>query len=769
MIPRLPRFPFSIARRPSLRRAAGALVLAASAHLPAAAAADIGPRDLAPYNVIWDAPSEDSSGSMPLGNGEIGVNLWVEKSTGDVLLYLARGDAWTENVVLYRGDYGLAKVGRVRVKLGNAAFLKPARFRQEFDLATASVTVEADGTKLRAWVDANRPVVHLEFTAPAPFRLRTEIETYRKAEMRGTLKFQKVLYSDSLKPAGGGDALILSRDTLLPPQPSQIGWCYRNQNPYRIPELENWTFGALVRSAAMKSDGASALESREPAADQRLEIAAFAFPADSVADWQREAEARLDKNPAPDPAAAWAAHVAWWHDFWNRSFIFVEGDPDARALTQGYLLGRQLQAFQGRGAYPIKFNGGLFNFDNVCRVRSLQTGEFEVRPVNGDYREWGGHYWFQNTRPMYWPMMASGDFDLMRPFFRMYRDILFRNEKDVRTHYDHAGAYLAETAPFIGGLPKITADQEGNHTRHYYTPILEMSVLLLDYFDHTRDETFAREYLVPMTDLGLTFFREHFPRDEQGRLRIEPANSAEMFWKTRNPVTDVAGLHYLLPRLLELPDSCVPPETRARWREMLAILPPIPQRREGDLTRLLPYEFAADEKAYNKENPELYAIYPFRLFTVGQGAENQKIGRANFDLRRFKRAGCWYQDPVQAALVGDADSAARDTLHALTNRDPRCRFPAFWAAGNDYTPDFDNGGHGLHALQLMLLQSVGKSLYIAPAWPRKWNARFRLHAASNTVVEGSIQDGVPTLLAFTPAARRADAVLPDSPRPLSVP
>jgi hypothetical protein len=30
-------------------------------------------------DVTWDTPSADSAGSMPLGNGDIGVNLWVEK------------------------------------------------------------------------------------------------------------------------------------------------------------------------------------------------------------------------------------------------------------------------------------------------------------------------------------------------------------------------------------------------------------------------------------------------------------------------------------------------------------------------------------------------------------------------------------------------------------------------------------------------------------------------------------------------------------------
>ena len=47
------------------------------------------------YNVEWNTPSENSAGSMPLGNGELGANLWVEKN-GDLLFYLSRTDAISE-------------------------------------------------------------------------------------------------------------------------------------------------------------------------------------------------------------------------------------------------------------------------------------------------------------------------------------------------------------------------------------------------------------------------------------------------------------------------------------------------------------------------------------------------------------------------------------------------------------------------------------------------------------------------------------------------
>ena len=41
-------------------------------------AASLFASDASRYNVVWRAPSRDSQGSMPLGNGDVGLNAWVE-------------------------------------------------------------------------------------------------------------------------------------------------------------------------------------------------------------------------------------------------------------------------------------------------------------------------------------------------------------------------------------------------------------------------------------------------------------------------------------------------------------------------------------------------------------------------------------------------------------------------------------------------------------------------------------------------------------------
>ena len=142
------------------------------------------------------------------------------------------------------------------------------------------------------------------------------------------------------------------------------------------------------------------------------------------------------------------------------------------------------------------------------------------------------------------------------------------------------------------------------------------------------------------------------------------------------------------------------------------------------------------------------------------------MGKPDYDIalnayneRGIKRTKCWHQDALDEAYLGLAHEAQRDVIATLINKDPRLKFPAFWDKGHDYAPDADNGGNGQHALQLMLLQSEGTKIRLLPAWPKEWEADFKLHAASNTTVEGHVKDGKITNLKVTPKSREADVVI----------
>jgi hypothetical protein len=210
-------------------------------------------------------------------------------------------------------------------------------------------------------------------------------------------------------------------------------------------------------------------------------------------------------------------------------------------------------------------------------------------------------------------------------------------------------------------------------------------------------------------------------------------------------------LHAVLQRLIKITDD-------PQYKRLYAELPELPVGIDKDgKPILLPYTGPQTAKGRNLENPELYAVYPFRLF--GLGKPNLDLAINTFNARKFTEPGCWVQDPIQAAYLGDAETARKYVSFNLTRKDPDLKFPAFWATGHDYKPDEDNGGNGQNGLQLMLLQAEGKTIRLLEAWPADWNADFKLHAPGNTTVEGTVEDGKLKRLVVTPASRRADVIV----------
>src|SRR5258708_32168276 len=85
-------------------------------------------------DVTWNSLGTNENNSMPLGNGDIALNVWTEQN-GDIVLLLAKSDAWSEN-----GQ--LLKLGRVRVKLTPNPFISSEAFTQTLRLETGEVQIQ---------------------------------------------------------------------------------------------------------------------------------------------------------------------------------------------------------------------------------------------------------------------------------------------------------------------------------------------------------------------------------------------------------------------------------------------------------------------------------------------------------------------------------------------------------------------------------------------------------------------------------------------------
>ncbi len=813
----------------------------------------------AQYNVVWDSPSADGHGSMPLGNGDIGVNAWAQADSS-IHLLISKTDAWDDNA-------RLVKVGKVVVRFAQNPFA--GKFRQELDLQTGSILFQET---IRLWVDANQPVIHLTTDLPATATIElwrtnrheivqlqcSDIMMNRRkeglkeapmfvepdtllnpttwyhhntksvgpeitAKIQGLTGFKspdpilhRVFGGKIVKTAQGFDIFVLTRHPSTPEKwLAEMEALIRHSGPPDFEAHKRWWTDFWNRSwirATTNPNAPSAAAPLFPANNHPLrvgedqsgrnrftgEIRHVRVPTNFAGAFTLEAEVKpgpcekgrlfdkitpgqqdgflLDAHPgnslrlisgathqiAADalPAGQWSKIVATadpsaggWRVSVNDKIVLdttgASVTDEAAYVSQMYALQRFINACAGRGAYPIKFNGSIF-----------------TAPHNGDpdYRLWGPGYWWQNTRLPYFSMCAAGDFDLMKPLFKMYaEDLLPLCKYRTRLYCGHDGAFYPECMYFWGAIFSETygwtpfeqrADklQESRWHKWEWVGGLELCWLLLDYYEHTLDRVFLEKTVLPFCREILTFFDQHYKTDENGRLLMYPAQALETWWVCTNPMPEIAGCIAVTERLLALPDA--PATERAFWQRFRAKLPPLPLREVDGKKALAPAE--KYELKRNIENPELYAVFPFRLIAIGK--PNIEWGLEALRHRWDKGDSGWRQDDLFMTHLGLANEARRNLVNRAKRHDKRERFPAFWGPNYDWTPDQDHGSVLLRAFQTMLMQTDGQTIYLLPAWPKDWDCDFKLQAPFQTIVTGRVRNGVLTY-EVAPEQRRKDIVV----------
>ena len=729
-------------------------------------------------DVAWMELGHNENDSMPIGNGDLAANVWTEQD-GDLVLLVAKADSWTE-----LGK--LVKLGRVRIQLTPNPFVGATDFRQALRLEDGSIEINSGANAVLVWIDANRPVIHVEAKLEHSATMQARLELWRT----------KTHPYDESSPDKGGlfemgnhrIPLNFEADAVLPAGANQVAWYHFNRSSIYPTVLEqehlasalqkypdplmHRCFGAALTGPGLVSRDDHTLKSAVPEQSLRLDLVALTETgAASPEAWKSDIDSLVKRVNAVPLGTARAAHQQWWQDFWNRSWIHVAGTEEATKVSQGFIMQRYMMAASSRGAFPAKFNGGLFTVGHDMAANE----ESNARDHNPDFRVWGSSYWNQNNRLLYWPLVATGDFDLLKPWFDMYENALALAKDRTEAHFHHAGAAFVETG-YFWGLPNLndfgwdnpTTELRSEWMRYHIQGTLEVISQMLDEYDITQDAEFARKDIVPLADAIVTYYNLHWPRGEDGKIKIAPAQSLETYQRIAvNPTPDLAGLKYVLPRLLKLPAEWTSPEQRNAWKRVLADLPAIPIGKtangklppfgKGDPTgtpTILPAESYG--KTSNAENPELYVVFPYRIY--GLGKPDLSLARNTFAARRFPWDVCWGQDGPQSALLGLTEVAKKAAIDEFTDYGDE-RFPWFWKAGGDWIPDLDDGGTGMMTLELMLIQNDGKRIQLLPAWPNDWTADFKLHAPYRTTVEGHVENGKITNLKVTPQSRAKDVVI----------
>lgn len=743
------------------------------------------------YTVIWNSPSEDATGQMPLGNGDIAAGVYAIEG-GDLYVLLAKNDAFT-----FQGD--IFKTGRVKVSIAPNPFQIGKPFKQTMDMENGAVLIEADDVKIKVWADANRPVYHVEIDAPGEVEVNAQPEFWKRIEACGFNNFD-VTNDGIQEPASEPTQDVkVERD-------GQILWYYAvgdrsefeaDMRYYDVPELIGQyadpylhnTFGNLLESPDMELKNGM-LTGKGNNFDIRIHSLTKQAPdpEDWIAEIQQEASKPIDI------IKDWTVHIQWWSDFWIRSWIYLSdnkiGNEDrgklnsegyinqrtekdeAVLITQNYNVFRYLMACQSRGKVQAKFNGGLFTQPLRCTKeniwRKVVASEKDGNLISHeDDRDWGRRFTFQNQRLLYWPLLMSGDHDMMHPFFNYYNDLLPVRKAITKAWFGHEGAYYRENIEPTGaerdcgrdGKPLKVAPGgnkgQGYYHSFYFTSGLEIVAMMIEYVNFSGDMKYRDEVLTPFAREVLLFFDKHYERDADGKIKLDPAMVLETYWIAVNPAPDIAGLQFCLDELLKM-DAGFKMDKK-EWTRFRQEIPPVHLQKIKKRMAIGPAEEWKMKK--NAENGELYPVFPFRLYGISQGTEDivewTMKYRSNKDSFDHK---CWTQDQIHWAYAGNAKEAKEGLVHRFRHASTQTRFPVYGSQSPDSCPDFDHFGAGTTALQRMLMQYEDDKILLFPAWPKDWDVDFKLHAPGNTIVEGKLKNGMVESLIVSPESRTKDVI-----------
>ena len=745
------------------------------------------PAELKQNNLIWTSQSQNSGESMPCGGGDVGLNVWVEK--GDLLFYLSKSGTFDENNTFL-------KLGRVRVKLSPNPF-EGKDFKQELSLQTGAVNIQGshNGVKanIKVWVDVFNPIIHVEVNGNKAIETEAAYESWRTEDR---LTKGKENNQGSWKWANQPD--IKTYKDQIEVKNNSIQFYHRNQDTtvfdatvaheglnavksQLFNPLKQLTFGGSMQGDGMQIASTYTgtylstpfkgwkLISRSASRKQSISIYLHTAQANTINEWQNGLHQVINQSVAQANNAAANTQI-WWKDYWNRSFVYINQDY---AETEAWQVGRNYQLFRymlgcnAFGKYPTKFNGGLFTYDPEL---TDTTAKFTP-----DFRNWGGGLMTaQNQRLVYFPMLKNGDWELMKPQFDFYLRALHNAELRSQTYWGHPGASFTEQLENFG-LPNVTEygwkrpaeydkGMEYNAWLEYeWDTVLEFCYMMLE------TERYAGKDIklyIPFIESCLTFFNEHYQYlsrnrgskalDGAGRLVLYPGSGGETYKMAYNSTSTIAALQTVLTRLLKLPSGYLTEAKRKDWELMLKRIPPISFCEFNGHKTIAPAQ--SWERVNNTETTQLYPVFPWGIYGIGKPNLDVAVNTWKFDTLavKFRSGKGWKQDNIFAARLGLTNEAAELALFKL--KDSGRRFPAFWGPGFDWTPDHNWGGSGMIGLQEMLLQTDGKKIYLLPAWPKKWDVHFKLHAPYQTTVEATVKKGKLIHLQVWPQSRKQDVV-----------
>ncbi len=713
---------------------------------------------------------------IPIANGRFGGPVW-QKNASTLSMQLNHTDLFMYNDASAQSRDESGAMGRIDIEFGNGVFNE--KTEQTLSLFDARLSILTDDVKIYVIADVNSNTVLIRVTdhRKNPEKIRITLNMMRKPEVR------RGLFSAISKIGTGDNGCVTLRQT------------FEETCSTEIKENDFYCQTAVAVSAEGRRHETVAYEENaviilpEENGDFILKVCGETSMDKSVNVMD---EVLKNCNKVAGYDCVYTENQKWWEAFWRKSYIYLPGHKDFEQRRNYYMY---LAGISNRGDFPSKYNGGNWiaegdrrdwgnwywnwNQDSLYQpLGSANHGElmepmFKMRErCYSHYQIAAGQLWGIENEDAIFIGETSGILGAEILPETVATDMKeFLADKGLLTDRimelgDQRNGYL------IPWNYKCADGKNVSFVTHTMVATQETAEYFWQRYQYTKDIDWLREHAYKFIKGAAELYRNYygFVKEEDGRYHFNCTNLHEHIWGGRDVIDDLAlarGIFAIGIKASEILDTDA--ELRNAWKECLENLAPYPlssdedaigytvDHRSGKKTWAIGRKPAHLVRGINTETPQFKMLEKFDVLNME--TRDQKLDHGDWEIA----VNTFYDTPgyenQYRNSIEDANGSSRfledaaklgmaDELQVMFYSQYKMfhNTPNLLHDQGDY---YSAEGYGTWAaaLQQALNQSnapvPGEDTVIRvfPAWPKSWNAKYKLLAKNGFLVSSSIKNG----------------------------
>ena len=499
----------------------------------------------------------------------------------------------------------------------------------------------------------------------------------------------------------------------------------------------------------------------------------------------------LDELPEADSFANEQAHSeSWWANFWEKSYVYLPDLPEYEMRWTYYMY---LAAIANRGQFPGKYNGcnwiaqgdrrdwgcwywnwnqdSLFQPLNQANHMELMDPLFEMRErCYKQYKVAAKQLWgIENEDALF-----IGETCGILGFETLPDDVA----EELRAYFNGEGERTDNLKSFgenrnLYLVPWNWRLSESNvsYVTHTMVATQETAEYYWQRYCYTLDKEWLKEHAYPFMKGAAELYRNYpgFVKEKDGCYHVYRTNLHEHIWGGKDVIDDLILARGTLRAVIKASEILqVDEEKREVWKEFLEHLAPYPLVGEEDAIHFvegeLPKEtvWAQGRKPTallrgldGTESPKFKMLEKYDLLnmeTYDQGKDNEEFqialntfylspGYQNQYLDSFEDkngSSRFLEDAAKLGRAKELEKMFATQYQMFQNAPNRLHDQGDYYSAEGY-------GAWAAAIQQALMQSLAPAvgeeevIRVFPAWPCKWDAKFKLLAKGGFEVSSEIE------------------------------